>query len=74
METLTKRVFLFSIDGHLFGRRLRFFFVVGPLPVFFPVGPSDLVRFTVPLGDWLEKKKATAIIIKQKFGFPMSTT
>ena len=29
---------------------------------------------TVPLGDWLEKKKATAIIIKQQFGFPMSTT
>ena len=32
------------------------------------------VIFTVPLGDWLEKKKATAIIIKQQFGFPMSTT
>ena len=30
--------------------------------------------FTVPLGDWLEKKKVTAIIIKQQFGFPMSTT
>ena len=29
---------------------------------------------TVPLGDWLEKKKVTAIIIKQQFGFPMSTT
>ena len=29
---------------------------------------------TVPLGDWLEKKKATAIIIKQQFGFSMSTT
>ena len=28
----------------------------------------------VPLGDWLEKKKAPAIIIKQQFGFPMSTT
>ena len=36
------------------------------------------VIFTVPLGDWLEKKKATAIImaiiIKQQFGFPKSTT
>ena len=29
---------------------------------------------TVPLGDWLEKKNVTAIIIKQQFGFPMSTT
>ena len=29
---------------------------------------------TVPLGDWLEKKKVPAIIIKQQFGFPMSTT
>ena len=29
---------------------------------------------TVPLGDWLEKKKIPAIIIKQQFGFPMSTT
>ena len=29
---------------------------------------------TVPLGDWLKKKKVTAIIIKQQFGFPMSTT
>ena len=29
---------------------------------------------TVPLGDWLEKKKLPAIIIKQQFGFPMSTT
>ena len=30
--------------------------------------------YTVPLGDWLEKKKVPAIIIKQQFGFPMSTT
>jgi NAD(P)H-flavin reductase len=29
---------------------------------------------TVPLGNWLEKKKVTAIIIKQQFGFAMSTT
>ena len=29
---------------------------------------------TVPLSDWLEKKKAPAIIIKQQFGFPMSTS
>ena len=29
---------------------------------------------TVPLGDWLERKKVPAIIIKQQFGFPMSTT
>ena len=28
----------------------------------------------VPLGDWLEKKKVTAIIIKQQFGFAISTT
>ena len=28
----------------------------------------------VPLGDWLKKKKVSAIIIKQQFGFPMSTT
>ena len=28
---------------------------------------------TVPLGDWLEKK-VSAMIIKQQFGFPMSTT
>ena len=33
-----------------------------------------LMNFTVPLGDWLEKKKVPAIIIKQQFGFPMSTT
>ena len=33
-----------------------------------------LIIDTVPLGDWLEKKKVTAIIIKQQFGFPMSTT
>ena len=31
-------------------------------------------HFTVPLGDCLEKKKYTAIIIKQQFGFPISTT
>ena len=29
---------------------------------------------TVPLGDWQKKKKVPAIIIKQQFGFPMSTT
>ena len=29
---------------------------------------------TVPLGDWLEKKNVPPIIIKQQFGFPMSTT
>ena len=29
---------------------------------------------TVRLGDWLERKKVTAIIIKQQFGFPISTT
>ena len=27
--------------------------------------------FTVPLGDWLEKKKAPAIIIKQQFSHKM---
>ena len=32
------------------------------------------IYFTVPLGDWLVKKKVPAIIIKQQFGFPMSTT
>ena len=32
------------------------------------------IQITVPLGDWLEKKKVPAIIIKQQFGFPMSTT
>ena len=30
--------------------------------------------FTVSLGNWLERKKVTAIIIKQQFGFNMSTT
>ena len=35
---------------------------------------SKYIPSTVPLGDWLEKKKVTAIIIKQQFGFPMSTT
>ena len=29
--------------------------------------------YTVPLGDWLEKKKVKAIIIKQQFGFPIRT-
>ena len=29
------------------------------------------ITYTVPLGDWLEKKKATAIIIKHQFGFPI---
>ena len=29
---------------------------------------------TVPLSDWLKKKKVPAIIIKQQFGFPMSST
>ena len=29
---------------------------------------------TVPLGDWLEKIQLTALIIKQQFGFSMSTT
>ena len=29
---------------------------------------------TVPLGDWLEKKNVTAIIIKQQFGFAIRTT
>ena len=28
-------------------------------------------QVTVPLSDWLEKKKVKAIIIKQKFGFPI---
>ena len=35
--------------------------------------PID-VLYTVPLGDWLEEKKVTAIIIKQQLLFPMSTT
>ena len=39
----------------------------------FAVSPK-LMFFTVPLGDWVEKKKVPAIIIKQQFGFPMSTT
>ena len=30
--------------------------------------------FTVPLGDCLEKKNATAIISEQQFGFAISTT
>ena len=29
---------------------------------------------TVSLGDWLEKRKVTSIIIKQQFGFPIGTT
>jgi hypothetical protein len=29
---------------------------------------------TVPLGDWLEKKKVPSIIRKQQFGFPIRTT
>ena len=33
-------------------------------------GPS----FTVPLGDCLETKKVTAIIIKHRFGFAIRTT
>ena len=33
----------------------------------------DYTYHTVPLGDWLEKKKVPAIIIKQQCGFPMST-
>ena len=39
------------------------------------LGPPEILfhKYTVPLGDWLEKKEATAIIIKQQFGFPMST-
>ena len=32
------------------------------------------MQYTVPLGDWLEKKNVTAIIIKQQSGFAMSTT
>ena len=31
-------------------------------------------QITVPLGDWLERKKVTAIIIKQQFGFAIRTT
>jgi hypothetical protein len=30
-------------------------------------------HLTVSLGDWLEKKKVTAIIIKQQFGFSIRT-
>ena len=30
--------------------------------------------YPYPLGDWLEKKNVPAIIIKQQFGFPISTT
>ena len=37
-------------------------------------GTENDRQYTVPLGDWLEKKKVPAIIIKQQFGFPMSTT
>jgi hypothetical protein len=33
---------------------------------------SSIIQATVPLGDWLEKKKVTAIIIKQQFGFPIN--
>ena len=32
------------------------------------------ILITVPLGDWLERKKVTAIIIKQQFGVPIGTT
>ena len=39
-----------------------------------PVDAKDPIQATVPLGDWLKKKKVSAIIIKQQFGFPMSTT
>ena len=44
-----------------------------------PVFASSAVRnisnlCTVPLGDWPKKRKVSAIIIKQQFGFPMSTT
>ena len=35
---------------------------------------KNTLYLTVPLGDWLEKKKVAAIIIKQQFGFPISTT
>ena len=35
---------------------------------------KPFINGVVPLGDWLEKKKVPAIIIKQQFGFPMSTT
>ena len=35
---------------------------------------DEVCLFTVPLGDWLEKKNVPAIIIKQQFGFAISTT
>ena len=34
----------------------------------------ELPASTVPLGDSLEKKNVPAIIIKQQFGFAISTT
>ena len=33
-----------------------------------------IFNYTVPLGDWLEKKKVPGIIIKQQFEFPIRTT
>ena len=35
---------------------------------------NGVLQPTVPLGDWLKKKNVPAIIIKQQFGFPISTT
>ena len=39
----------------------------------FPL-PKKTTYVTVPLGDWLEKKKETALIIKQQFGSPIKIT
>ena len=45
-----------------------------PNQLYISLNSIEYMYVTVPLGDWLEKKKFSAIIIKQQFGFPMSTT
>ena len=39
-----------------------------------PINTCQFSHNLCMIGDWLEKKIFTAIIIKQQFGFPMSTT